>query len=226
MYRLNQIAALLAGSLLAFAPAAMGQDCKCKQDSSMNCSCKNCSCKDCNCKQDEAALANDAAELVSAALSQDRLQGAKAVAVIPNVNKAAFNSGGRWGKGLMTMRDAGGHWLPPVFIQITGGNFGLQAGSESTDMVMVFTDEDAIESLLKGKLTLNADSDGVLVGTSQGGAVIEVDDQSDARVYGAGISGEDILLSRRVQSNAAVAPFLSALELSPRVSANHPEIQN
>src|SRR6516225_2061514 len=157
MCLLNQIAALLAGSLLAVAPAAVGQDCNCKQE----CMCKDCSCKDCNCKQDEAALANDAAELVSAALSQDRLQGAKAVAVIPNVNKTAFTSGGRWGKGLMTMRDAGGHWLPPVFIQITGGNFGLQAGSESTDMVMVFTDEDAIESLLKGKLTLNADSEGV-----------------------------------------------------------------
>jgi lipid-binding SYLF domain-containing protein len=147
--------------------------------------------------------------------------------VIPNVSQDAFNSGGRWGKGLMTIRDSGGHWLPPAFIQIKGGNFGLQAGSDSTDLVMIFTDEGAIESLLKGKLTLNANSDGVLVGTSQGGgAVIEVDDQSDARVYGQGISGEDILLSRSVKSNAAVAPFLRAMELSPRVSTNQPEIQN
>ena len=68
MYLFNQIAALLAGSLLAFAPAAMAQDCNCKQE----CTCKDCSCKDCSCKQDDTALVNDAAAVVSAALSQER----------------------------------------------------------------------------------------------------------------------------------------------------------
>jgi lipid-binding SYLF domain-containing protein len=267
MYRLNLIAVLLAGSLLAFGPAAVGQDCNCKQD------CKSCNhdCSSCNCKkkainaeqsqastqrqkpygdspramapgdlprvvEDEAALAKEAAEVVSAGLSQDRLRSAKAVAVIPKVRKGAFIFGG-----LMTMRDENGHWLPPAFIQITGDNFGLQAGYESTDLVLIFTDEKAIESLLKSKLTLNTDapaaspfvgrdigadapvrlkggiysysrSKGVLAGASLDGAVIKVDDHSNARIYGEGISGEAILLSRSVEPNAAVASFLDALE--------------
>ena len=272
------MAALLVGSLLAFGPAAVGQVCNCKQDcSSCNHDCSSCNCKEttsgqpqtCTQRQkpdedkaaqtiaprnlpavdeDEAKLANEAAEVVSAALSQDRLRNAKAVAVIPKVRKGAFIVGGRWGKGLMTMRDADGHWLPPAFIQITGGNFGLQAGYESTDLVLIFTDEKANESLLKSKLTLNADasaaspflgrdisagapahlkggiysysrSKGVFAGASLDGAVIKVDDHSNARVYGKGISGEAILLSRSVESNAAVAPFLEALE-RPCVSTN------
>jgi lipid-binding SYLF domain-containing protein len=161
--------------------------------------------------------------------------------VIPNVRKGAFIVGGRWGKGLMTMRDSDGHWLPPAFIQITGGNVGLQAGYESTDLILIFTDEKAIDALLKGKLTLNADasvagpssgrqiaagapvllkggiysysrSKGIFAGASLDGAAIKVDNQSDAKVYGKGITGEQILLSRRVESNPAVAPFLDALE--------------
>lgn len=294
MYRFNQIAALLAGTLLAFGPAALGQDCNCKQDSSckQDCGCKHdCSCKqNCSCKKEafgagqpqactqqqkaddsqsegaiaprnlpavdenEAALANEAARVVSEALSHDRLRNAKAVAVIPNVKKGAFIFGGRWGKGLMTMRDADGHWLPPAFIQITGGNFGLQAGYESTDLILIFTDEKAIDSLLKGKLTLNADasaaapssgrqigagapvllkggiysysrSKGIYAGVSLDGAAIRVDDQSDARVYGKGINGEQILLSHRVESNAAVAPFLEALQ-RPGTKTSQAETEN
>jgi lipid-binding SYLF domain-containing protein len=197
----------------------------------------------------EAELANEAAEVVSAPLLQDSLRSAKAVAVIPKVGKGPFVFGGRWGTGLMTMRDADGGWLPPAFIQITGGNFGLQVGYESTDLVLIFTDEKAIESLLKGKLTLNADapaaapfigrhisagppillkggiysysrSGGIFAGASLDGAVVKVDDESDARVYGKGISGETILLAQRVEPNAVVAPFLDALASSPGESTN------
>src|SRR6185369_12704637 len=83
---------------------------------------------------------------------------AKAIAVIPGVKKAAFVFGGRWGKGLLTRRGEDGRWIPPSYIQIAGGNFGFQAGIQSTDLVLIFTSEDAIDSLLRGKLTLNADA--------------------------------------------------------------------
>ena len=85
----------------------------------------------------------------------------KAIAVIPGVKKAAFGVGARWGKGLLTMRDQDGYWMPPAFIQISGGNVGLQVGFQSTDLVLVFTNEDAIRGLLRGKLTLNADASAV-----------------------------------------------------------------
>jgi len=54
------------------------------------------------------------------------IENTEAVAVIPGLKKGAFIFGGRWGKGLMTMRDEDGHWLPPSFIEIGGGNFGFK----------------------------------------------------------------------------------------------------
>ena len=54
-----------------------------------------------------------------------------------------------------------GYWMPPAFIQISGGSVGLQVGFQSTDLVLVFTNKDAIRGLLRGKLTLNADASAV-----------------------------------------------------------------
>lgn len=191
--------------------------------------------------QDEAARAANAAEIVSTMPGRTMVRDEKAIAVIPGVKKGAFLFGARWGKGLLTMRDPDGYWMPPAFIQITGGNFGLQVGFQSTDLVLVFTNEDAIRGLLRGKLTLNADaaavagpagrtvqagvpisfnsgiyaysrSTGLFAGASLDGAAITIDDSSNEKVYGKYISGDEILLHRRVETNTSVAPFLNAME--------------
>src|SRR5579862_9720479 len=74
------------------------------------------------------------------------------IAVIPHVVKGAFGIGGRYGKGLVAERNADGGWGTPLFIEIGGGSFGLQLGVEATDIVMVFTNRQGIQPLLKGKL--------------------------------------------------------------------------
>jgi lipid-binding SYLF domain-containing protein len=192
--------------------------------------------------QREADRAADAARVLERFPNQGMIEDAKAIAVIPGVKKGAFGLGARWGKGLMTKRGPDGRWLPPSYIEITGGNVGFQAGFQSTDLVLVFTNEDAINSILKGKLTLNADasaaagsvgrkaqagvpilvnsgiysfmskSRGLFAGVSLDGAAITVDDTANQRVYGKYITGDQILLDRRVEVNEAVAPFLNALE--------------
>jgi lipid-binding SYLF domain-containing protein len=190
----------------------------------------------------EAERAADAADVLSTSTAQTMVRGARAVAVIPSVKKGAFIFGGRWGRGLMTMRDEDGVWQPPSYISITGGNFGLQAGFQATDLVLIFTSESAIRSLLRGPLTLNADasaaagpfgrklqvgvpillnsgiyaysrSRGLFAGISLDGSVISIDNGSNARVYGKGIDGREILLERRVEPNTVVAPFLNAMEM-------------
>jgi lipid-binding SYLF domain-containing protein len=189
----------------------------------------------------EAERSRDAAEVLSKLPARRMVPGERAIAVIPGVKKAAFGFGARWGRGLMTMRDEDGRWLPPSFIQITGGNIGFQLGLQSTDLVLIFTDEDAINALLRGKLTLNADasaaggpwgrtlsagvpillnsgiwayssSKGLFAGVSLDGSAITIDDGSNARVYGKFISGDEILRYRRVEPQAAVAPFMNAIE--------------
>jgi lipid-binding SYLF domain-containing protein len=259
MFKRNQVAILLAGLLFGFGSAAVAQDCGCtqsqvKKKQEQPCAqrqkpyvesgpTRSIAPRDLHAVyQKEAARAADAANVVEQFTPESMLRDVKAIAVIPGVKKAAFFFGVRWGKGLLTVRDQEGRWIPPSFIQISGGNFGIQAGVESTDLVLIFTNEDAIRSLLRGKLTLNADftgaagpigrrgevgapllfnsgiyalsqSKGAFGGVSLDGAAITVDNSSNQRAYGKYINGDEILLDRRVEVNTVVSPFLNALEM-------------
>src|SRR6266850_3354069 len=52
------------------------------------------------------------------------MERAHAIAVVPNVVKAALGVGGRHGKGVVARRLSNGAWGPPSFIDITGGSIG------------------------------------------------------------------------------------------------------
>jgi lipid-binding SYLF domain-containing protein len=204
----------------------------------------------------EAARARKAAHIVEGSNMWDSgimppalLENAEAVAVFPNVVKGAFVIGGRWGKGLMSRRDKCGNWMAPSFVNITGGSFGFQLGVEATDMILVFTDDDAIDSLLKAKLELGVDAagaagpigrraavgtdvllqsgiysysktKGVFAGVSLHGATITIDDSSNENAYSRHIHGEEILEKPEVELNSVVEPFVVALdEFAPRRAA-------
>jgi lipid-binding SYLF domain-containing protein len=72
---------------------------------------------------------------------------ATCVAVIPSFKKGAFVVGGQYGQGVLSCRTAHG-WSAPVFIQMTGASFGLQAGGQATDLVLVATNRDGFQRLL------------------------------------------------------------------------------
>jgi lipid-binding SYLF domain-containing protein len=87
------------------------------------------------------------------------LQHAYGIAVIPDVTKVAFIFGGRHGNGVLSVRDKlTGPWSNPVFVSLTGGNWGFQAGAQSSDIILVFTTKTGIEGIAGGKLTLGADA--------------------------------------------------------------------
>jgi SH3 domain-containing YSC84-like protein 1 len=81
---------------------------------------------------------------------------AHCVAVIPGYKKGAFLVGGQYGQGVATCRTGAG-WSAPVFIQITGASFGLQAGGQSTDLVLVGVSAKSMDDLLKDKVKLGGD---------------------------------------------------------------------
>jgi lipid-binding SYLF domain-containing protein len=81
---------------------------------------------------------------------------AHCVLVVPGFKKAAFLVGGQYGQGVATCRTARG-WSAPVFVQLTGGSFGLQAGGESTDLVLVGINRRSMDDLLKDKVKLGGD---------------------------------------------------------------------
>ena len=85
---------------------------------------------------------------------------AQGVAIIPRVIKAGFLIGGRGGHGLVATRDRNGAWSGVTFVDLGGASFGLQAGVESADVVLVFKSRNSLNRILggRGKLTLGADA--------------------------------------------------------------------
>ncbi|HYR83186.1 MAG TPA: YSC84-related protein [Terriglobia bacterium] len=179
-------------------------------------------------------------------IPDDLLARAKAVAVIPHVVKGALGIGGRYGKGVVSKRLANGRWSAPAFIQIGGGSFGAQLGVSATDLVLVFTDEKGLDLLMKGKdLKLGVDasvaagpigrsaeagvnanletgvfaysrSKGLFAGIALDGAVLDIDQSMNKKVYGESVSAESIL-EGKVPPNPTVRPFTDALS---RISSN------
>jgi lipid-binding SYLF domain-containing protein len=81
---------------------------------------------------------------------------AHCIAVIPGFKKGAFLVGAQYGQGVATCRTARG-WSAPVFVQLTGASFGLQAGGQSTDLVLVGVNDKSLDDLLKDKVKLGGD---------------------------------------------------------------------
>ncbi len=81
---------------------------------------------------------------------------ASCIAVVPGFKKGAFLIGGQYGQGLATCRH-GDSWSAPVFIQITGASFGLQAGGQSTDLVLVGMNHKSMQDMLSAKVKLGGD---------------------------------------------------------------------
>jgi lipid-binding SYLF domain-containing protein len=84
------------------------------------------------------------------------LQNAKGIAVIPDVTEGAFFVGGRYGEGVMTIRDDDGGWSYPVFITLFGGSLGWQWGAQSVDLVLMFMDNQSVDDVADGTITLGA----------------------------------------------------------------------
>jgi len=85
------------------------------------------------------------------------LHEAQGIAIIPGMVKRGFIVGVRHGKGVLVTRDEAGLWRAPVFITVSGGSVGAQAGVQATDLVLVFKTRRSVEGILKGKVTIGAD---------------------------------------------------------------------
>ena len=83
------------------------------------------------------------------------------VIILPSVKKAGFIVGASYGRGVVSCRKGAnfdGAWSAPVMMQSTGGSFGLEAGGQATDFVILVLNDKGARALLKGKLKLGADA--------------------------------------------------------------------
>jgi lipid-binding SYLF domain-containing protein len=147
------------------------------------------------------------------------LNRAEAVAVFPGVLKAGFIVGGRGGRGVISRRVPDG-WSAPAFFNLAGGSIGLQIGASSTDYILLFMNERAVESLLGDKFEIGAEggaaagplgrsasastdarlnaqilsysrSKGAFAGLELKGVVINPDNEDNVQIYG--MKARDIL---------------------------------
>jgi lipid-binding SYLF domain-containing protein len=112
---------------------------------------------------DEVDELNDSREVLKEVMQipengipQSMLENAAAIVVIPNMVKAAFVAGAQHGDGVLVVRNGNG-WSAPIFVELTGGSVGFQAGVQSTDVVLVFKNAGAAKKVLNGEFTLGAD---------------------------------------------------------------------
>jgi lipid-binding SYLF domain-containing protein len=154
-------------------------------------------------------------------IPQDLLAKAKCIAIVPGAIKFAFVFGGSYGRGLATCRTGHG-WSAPLFVALDAGSVGYQIGGSSTDIVMLFMNDHALQSLLSDKFKLGGDasvaagpvgrnataatdakfnaeilsysrSKGIFAGVSLDGAVMQADKSGDKSMYGHEVDRHDIL---------------------------------
>lgn len=94
------------------------------------------------------------------AVPQAILDKAEAIAVFPNVIKAAFVFGGERGKGIISVRNRGTNaWSAPAFMTITAGSWGAQIGGQSADIVLVVMNRDGVDKLMQDQFKVGGEAE-------------------------------------------------------------------
>jgi len=167
------------------------------------------------------------------------LQKARGVLIYPQVLRGAFVVGVSGGSGVFVTHDAKAKkWHGPAFYTIGEASFGLQAGGDASEVVLVALSERGMTALLSTSAKLGADTGialgpvgagaeaatanlsadiisysrakGLYAGISLEGAVVATRGSLNKGYYGKEVSPTDILV-RHTVSNKNAAGLLSAV---------------
>tara|TARA_B110000438_G_scaffold280354_1_gene305558 strand:- start:136 stop:843 length:708 start_codon:yes stop_codon:yes gene_type:complete len=158
---------------------------------------------------------------------QEILKHTKAIVVFPNLVKAAVIAGARVGKGVVIVRSPKtGKWNPPAFIKSRQASWGIQAGIQEAELVLLVVTNAGLKQLFKrqfsfvegpqvaigpvGKtLDLNLDEllskndilaysriKGLFAGLSFEGTVIFSDKNANYEYYQQAVSNRSLLLGQ------------------------------
>ena len=183
-----------------------------------------------------AAIIRQFQQMPEQAIPRDVLRHARGLAIM-SVVKAGFIFSAKGGQGVAVARTPYG-WSGPSFIATGGGGWGLQAGVEVTDFVIVLNNDAAVQAFSRGgNVTIGADvsaaagpvgrtaagavmptaavytysrSKGLFAGVSLEGAVIGTQRQSNFSYYGRPVRADSIL-SGTTKPPPGAAPLRRAL---------------
>lgn len=173
------------------------------------------------------------------------LDGARCVAVVPDMFKAGFIIGGRHGKGVATCKTPGG-WSAPAFFTVSGGSWGAQIGAQSIDLVMMIMNDEGMQDLLKGQFEVGGSvsaaagpvgrqasasggwgaailtysrSKGIFAGAVLEGAKVSLDEDATEDVYGSEDITAEQILSGKLKAPPQAQGFIGSVANAKRQAA-------
>ncbi|MBZ5605303.1 MAG: lipid-binding SYLF domain-containing protein [Acidobacteriia bacterium] len=188
--------------------------------------------------QESAKVLDEIMAAPDNSIPQGLLQKAHCVGIVPNLKRAGFIVGAKYGKGMLVCR-RNGSWSAPETIRIEGGSVGLQIGAGETDVVFLVMNAAGESNLLKDKFTLGAEgavmagpvgrsadaqtdaamraevlgysrSRGVFAGVALNGATLRPDSGDNRALYGRDVTPQEILHGD-VKAPASAQPLYDAL---------------
>ena len=174
--------------------------------------------------RESAAVLSEIMSARDKGIPEDLLEKAKCVGIIPNLKRAGFIVGAKYGKGVVACRVNGG-WSAPEIARVEGGSIGFQIGAGETDVVFLVMNEAGMNRLMKDKFTVGGDasvmagpvgrstqaetdamlnaeilawsrSRGVFAGISLEGATMRPDNDDNKALYGREVTPQEILHGR------------------------------
>jgi lipid-binding SYLF domain-containing protein len=156
---------------------------------------------------------------------------AKAVFIVPKLIKGGFIVGGEGGNGVLMAHHHTG-WSAPAFYAIGAGSFGLQAGLEQSEMIMLIMTQKGLDGVMHDNFKIGAQagisvvtlgsgvegaiggaslpdvvvwssSTGLYGGLTVDGSVIRSEPNMDTEFYGRPVTAHDVLFGSVVSPHAA-----------------------
>jgi len=180
---------------------------------------------------DRATLAVQ--EMLGVPNSNDRLstmRQARAVMICPRVFRAGFFFGGAGGDCVLSARDGAGSWSDPAFFRMGSVSFGLQAGIQDAELIMMIMTERGLAAIMDNEFKIGAGA-GLAFATVGAGvegsttAALRADVVSFAESRGlfAGITLDGALLSSTTSWNRAYyGQDFAARQIVMQMAANNP----
>ncbi len=174
-------------------------------------------------------------------IPSELLEVTQGIIIVPKLINAGFVLSGKRGKGLAMVKLPDGSWSNPVFVTLTGGGVGLQAGLQSIDLVLIFKNRETLENIGKGSFTLGGDisvaagpvgrsssastdykleaevysysrSKGLFAGISLNGLAIDIDEKGNSAFYGNDASAKALFSNSTESSSPGVGKLKSELK--------------
>jgi SH3 domain-containing YSC84-like protein 1 len=174
--------------------------------------------------RESAAVLSEIMGAKDRGIPEDLLEKAQCVGIIPNLKRAGFIVGAKYGKGVVTCRVNGG-WSAPEIARVEGGSIGFQIGAGETDVVFLVMNERGMNRLMEDKFTVGGDasvmagpvgrsaeaetdammhaeilawsrSRGIFAGISLEGATLRPDKDDNRAMYGRDVTAREILHGR------------------------------